>query len=110
MTTATDSVTGKWSARISTKPWRKKQGEGERTGEASIIFCSEWKARLLIQLIQSYKKEGDGKEYIFFPFEAAYLEHFGDWKVSQITRSDLFEFRDKIKGTPKQRGALGFHS
>jgi len=55
------------------------------------------------QLMELYKKEGDGKVYIL-QFEPVYLKHFGGQKLSTITRSDLFEFRDKIKSTPKQRG------
>ena len=55
------------------------------------------------QLMDLYKKEGDSKEYIL-KFEKAYLEHFKGRKLSTITRSDLFEFKDKIKATPKQRG------
>ena len=55
------------------------------------------------QLMELYKKEGDGKVYIL-QFEPVYLKHFGGRKLSTITRSDLFEFRDKIKATPKQRG------
>jgi integrase len=55
------------------------------------------------QLMELYKKEGDGKAYILI-FEPVYLKHFEGRKLSTITRSDLFEFRDKIKATPKQRG------
>lgn len=55
------------------------------------------------QLIELYKKEGDGKGYIL-QFEPIYSKHFGSRKLSTITRSDLFEFRDKVKATPKQRG------
>ena len=55
------------------------------------------------QLMDLYKKEGDGKEYIL-QFESVYLNHFGGRKLSTISRSDLFKFRDKVKATPKQRG------
>jgi len=55
------------------------------------------------ELMELYKGEGDNKAYVL-QFEKAYLEHFGDRKLASITRSDLFEFRDKIKRTPKQRG------
>ena len=55
------------------------------------------------QLMDLYKREGDGKNYIL-QFEKAYLEYFKGRKLSTITRSDLFEFKDKIKTTPKQRG------
>jgi integrase len=58
------------------------------------------------QLIRVYEKEGDGKKYIL-QFIPAYLKHFEGWKLSQITRKDLFKFRDTLKATPKQRG--GWH-
>jgi integrase len=55
------------------------------------------------QLVDLYKKEGDGKKYIL-QFVSAYLAHFGEKKLSQITKRDLFKFRDELKATPKQRG------
>jgi len=55
------------------------------------------------QLVDLYEKEGDGKRYIL-QFVSAYLNHFGEKKLSQITRRDLFKFRDALKSTPKQRG------
>jgi integrase len=55
------------------------------------------------QLVSLYEKEGDGKKYIL-QFIATYLAHFGEKKLSQITRRDLFKFRDTLKSTPKQRG------
>jgi integrase len=55
------------------------------------------------KLIKIYEEEGDGKDYIL-QFIPAYKEHFGERKLSQITRKDLFSFRDRMKGTPKQRG------
>ena len=55
------------------------------------------------ELIELYKKEGDGKKYIL-QFIPTYLKHFGGRKLSQITRKDLFAFRDTLKATPKQRG------
>jgi len=55
------------------------------------------------QLVDLYKKEGDGKRYIL-QFVSTYLNHFGEKKLSQITRRDLFKFRDALKTTPKQRG------
>ena len=54
-------------------------------------------------LAELYEREGDGKKYIL-QFIAAYKKHFEGMKLSQITRKDLFTFRDKIKGTKKQRG------
>ncbi len=55
------------------------------------------------QLVSLYEKESDRKRYIL-KFKEAYGEYFGDRKLSQITRNDLFKFRDRLKTTPKQRG------
>jgi integrase len=55
------------------------------------------------ELVELYKKDGDGKRYIL-QFIPTYLKNFGDYKLSQITRKDLFKFRDTLKSTPKQRG------
>ena len=55
------------------------------------------------QLVELYRKEGDGKKYIL-QFVSAYLAQFGEKKLSQITKKDLFKFRDSLKTTPKQRG------
>ncbi len=55
------------------------------------------------QLVDLYEKEGDGKKYIL-QFVSSYLNHFGEKKLSQITRRDLFKFRDALKATPKRRG------
>jgi integrase len=55
------------------------------------------------ELVELYKKERDGKKYILI-FIPAYLKHFGDQKLSQIRKRDLFKFRDAVKATPKQKG------
>ena len=55
------------------------------------------------EVMELYRKEGDQKEYILGK-ESVYLNFFGGRKLSQITRKDLFAFRDQIKSTPKQRG------
>ncbi|MGD1154029.1 MAG: site-specific integrase [Syntrophales bacterium] len=55
------------------------------------------------ELVELYKKEGDGKKYIL-QFIPSYLKHFEGYKLSQITLRDLFKLRDAIKVTPKQRG------
>ena len=55
------------------------------------------------QLAELYEKEGDGKEYIL-QFMSVYKKHFEGMKLSQITRKDLFAFRDKVKDAKKQRG------
>ena len=55
------------------------------------------------ELMELYKREGDHKEYILGK-EQAYLNFFSGRKLSQITRKDIFTFRDRIKATPKQNG------
>jgi integrase len=55
------------------------------------------------ELTDLYEKEGDEKKYIL-QFVSTYKKHFAGWKLSQITRKDLFTFRNKLKSTPKQRG------
>jgi integrase len=55
------------------------------------------------QLVDLYEKEGDGKKYIL-QFIPVYLKHLGEYKLFQITKRDLFKFRDVLKATPKQRG------
>src|SRR5512139_3622148 len=55
------------------------------------------------QLLELYKKEGEAKDYIL-QFEPVYLKHFGDRRLSTVTRSDLFAFKDKVKSTPKRNG------
>jgi integrase len=55
------------------------------------------------QLLELYKAEGQAKKYII-QFEPVYLKHFGGRRLSTITRTDLFAFRDKVKTTPKQNG------
>ena len=55
------------------------------------------------ELMELYRKEGDQKEYILGK-ESVYLNVFSGRKLSQITRKDLFAFRDQIKATPKQNG------
>ncbi len=47
------------------------------------------------ELIKVYEKEGDGKKYIL-QFIPAYLKQFGGYKLSQISRKDLFKFRDEL--------------
>ena len=55
------------------------------------------------ELVDLYKREGDSKKYILSRAEI-YRRFFSGRKLSQITRKDLFAFRDKIKAIPKQRG------
>ena len=55
------------------------------------------------ELMELYKTKGERKAYILM-FEKQYLDYFGDRKLSSISRSELFDFKDKMKATPKQRG------
>ena len=55
------------------------------------------------ELMALYREEGDHKEYILSK-GSVYLRFFTGRKLSQITRKDLFSFRDQIKSIPKQRG------
>jgi integrase len=55
------------------------------------------------ELMELYKKEKDQKTYIL-QFEKVYLDYFGNRKLANITRSDLFKFKDKVGTTPKERG------
>jgi integrase len=54
-------------------------------------------------LFKIYEIEGEKKTYIV-QLKKTYEDFFGDLKLSQITRDDLFKFKEKIKMTPKQRG------
>ena len=54
-------------------------------------------------LMALYEKDAERKEYIVAR-KRIYLEYFDGWKLSQITRKDVFAFRDKVRATPKQRG------
>ena len=55
------------------------------------------------ELMQLYKKERNRKAYVL-KFEKCYMGYFKDRKLATITRSDLFDFRDKVKATPKHWG------
>lgn len=55
------------------------------------------------ELMEPYKKSNNPKDYVL-KFKNIYLENFKDRKLATITRSDLFEFKDKMKEIPKQRG------
>ena len=55
------------------------------------------------ELMDLYKKEKEAKHFVLM-FEKLYLDHFKGRKLTTISRSDLFEFRDKVKGIPKHRG------
>ena len=57
------------------------------------------------ELLALYEVEGDRKEYIL-NFRQTYQDYFGTYRLSGITRNDIFNFRDHIKATPKQRGGM----
>jgi len=82
----------------------KEKMERENKGKRGNYVAIERQEKTTFdQLIDLYRKEGDGKKYIL-QFIPAYLSHFSGWKLSQITRKDLFTLRDTLKATPKQRG------
>jgi len=55
------------------------------------------------QVLELYKKEGGAKDYVL-QFESTYLSYFGGQKLASITQADLFAFKEKVKGTPRQFG------
>ncbi len=55
------------------------------------------------ELMNLYKEKGENKSYIL-RFENQYVDFLGSRKLASISRSDLFEFRDKVKATPRQNG------
>jgi integrase len=82
----------------------KEKAEREERGKRGKYEVIERQEKTTFdQLIRVYEKEGDNKNYIL-KFIPAYLKHFEGWKLSQISRKDLFKFRDTLKATPKQRG------
>jgi len=72
-----------------------------RQGKYAIIERME--KTTFKELMDLYKEKGDNKSYIL-RFENQYVDFFGTRKLASISRSDLFEFRDKVKATPKQNG------
>jgi integrase len=82
----------------------KEKMERERKGRRGTYEVLEKQEKTSFkELVDLYEKEGDGKKYIL-QFLSTYLTHFGEKKLSQITKRDLFKFRDALKATPKQRG------
>jgi len=80
---------------------KKEMEEKAQKGKYDIIERME--KTTFKQLMDLYKEKGDGKFYIL-KFEKQYLDFFKERKLSSISRSDLFGFRDEVKNTPKQRG------
>jgi len=91
-------IEGKLSDALREKEERTRRG---KRGRYQVIARQE--KTTFDELISLYKKEGEAKSYITSR-EQTYLDFFKGWKLSQVTRNDLFRFRDKIKQTPKQRG------
>jgi integrase len=82
----------------------KEKVERERKGKRGVYEVLERQEKTTFdELVSIYQKEGDNKKYIL-QFIPAYLKQFGGYKLSQISRKDLFKFRDTLKATPKQRG------
>ena len=78
----------------------KLEREGKaKHGKYAVIERQE--TMTFDDLFKLYEKKGDKKNYILQP-KQTYLDFFRGWKLSQITRSDLFAFRDKVKATPKR--------
>jgi integrase len=82
----------------------KEKKERERRGKRGKYEVLERQEKTKFkELFKLYETEGEKKPYIL-QFKKVYEEFFGDLKLSQISRNDLFKFREKIKTTPKQRG------
>lgn len=80
---------------------KKEREKRVRSGKYEVIERQE--RTTFDELVSLYQKEHDPKEYIL-QFIPAYLKHFGNRKLSQITQKDLFKFKDELKATPRQRG------
>jgi integrase len=91
-------IEGKLTDALKEKMERTARG---KHGKYQVIECQE--KTTFKELLKIYETEGEKKPYILH-YKKIYEDFFGDLKLSQITRNDLFKFRDKIKGTPKQRG------
>ena len=80
---------------------KRKMEEKAQKGKYAIVDRME--KTTFRELMKLYKEKGDNKSYIL-RFEDQYLDFFRDRKLSSISRSDLFDFRDECKKTPRQRG------
>jgi len=81
----------------------EKRDVEEKAKKGRYAIIERMEKTTFRELMNLYKEKGDEKTYIL-KFEKAYLDHFEGRKLSSISRSDLFSFKDKIKKTPKQRG------
>jgi integrase len=79
------------------KEWEKRV----RSGKCEVIERQE--KTTFDELVSLYQKEREQKEYIL-QFIPAYLEYFGNCKLSKIGQEDIFKFRDQVKATPKKNG------
>ena len=82
---------------------KEKAEMEEKAHKGKYAIIERMEKTTFRELVNLYNEKGENKFYIL-KFEKAYLDHFGDRKLPSISRSDLFDFRDKIKKTPKQRG------
>lgn len=82
---------------------KEKAEMEEKAHKGKYAIIERMEKTTFRELVNLYNEKGENKSYIL-KFEEAYLGHFGDRKLSSISRTDLFDFRDKIKATPKQRG------
>ncbi|MGA2462764.1 MAG: site-specific integrase [Thermodesulfobacteriota bacterium] len=92
------AIGSKLSEAVEEKTEREKKA---RSGKYAILDKQE--KMTFKELFELYEKEGDAKDYILTRGET-YLNFFGSRKLSQVTRTDLFSFKDMLKATPKQIG------
>ena len=78
-----------------------KRRRKNKAGKHDIVERME--KTLFEELFALYKKEENAKDYIL-QFESTYLSYFGGQKLGNITQSDLFAFKNKVKVTPRQCG------
>ena len=85
----------------------KEKMERESSAKSGKYTVLENQEKMTMnQLIEVYRKEGDGKGYILLN-AGKYRSFFGGRKLSEISRKDIFKFRDEVKSTPKKRGGKG---
>lgn len=78
--------------------------EREKSAKSGkYVLLEKQEATTFDDLLKIYKEDKEAKEYILNR-EQTYLDFFKGKKLSHITRSDLFAFRDKLKETSKIHG------
>ena len=80
---------------------KKEREKKVRNGKYEVMERQE--RMTFKELVEAYQQERDQKEYIL-QFVPVYLEYFGNRKLSQIGQEDVFEFRNKVKATPRKKG------